>query len=595
MKIIKTIIFGVVMTLMYTYYYYYEVEKIREGMEKAEKAKRVFADIKKEDIRKFSLHREKGEIVLEKEGGTWRMTAPVQAEADQKAAEAFAEDLANFDIEGVISENPSGYEDFGLAKPTLTLKFSTPQGEHSLSVGDNNPTGTLVYGKTASTPRVFSFLPADKKKMDKDAHALRDKTILSLERDKIKKLTLESGAMRLETARDPKEKKWEVTHPYRWRADKSMMEELIGAVADSGIKKFVEETPKDYAAFGLDKPLAVFTFLVEEKEGEGRHTLLIGKKTEDPNRVYAKRGESPNVFLLEARIVDKLPKEAEGFRDRKLLELEDGGRIVQLRFSGGESLLVKKGEGENWEMLEPMKTRADIFETSQWAENVAKASVSAFLDGKDKDAPEFGLQSPHVSIEVWEKGKEKSQVLLIGGEAKGGGRYVALDGLPNVFLMSEEVYQGLLSTKVRLRDKRLLHFDTEEITKIEIQRTEGKAVLEKSGETWRLSPGEAKVEGNKVRHLLWDLIDLSFSSVAAEGETDPAPFGLDSPALAITLWKGKAEKTGEIRLGKKVPKKEGAEATDVFYVANNTEKEIYEAKTSLQEDVNKKLKEWTKP
>ena len=87
-------------------------------------------------------------------------------------------------------------------------------------------------------------------------------------------------------------------------------------------------------------------------------------------------------------------------------------------------------------------------------------------------------------------------------------------------------------------------------------------------------------------------MDLSFSAMAAEGEPDPASFGLDSPALAIALWKGKAEKVGEVRVGRKVPKKEGAEAEDLFYAASHLEKEIYEVKTNLQEEVNKKLKEW---
>jgi hypothetical protein len=600
MKPLKTIIFGLIFVVMALYYYEYEVKRIEEIRLVKEEEKKVFPGITKDEIQKFTIHGPKGEATLQKEGEIWMLKSPVEAKGDLETAKSFLENIADFQLESVIAENPTEYKDFGLEAPYLKIDFFTEKGDKSLWIGIDNPTNTLAYGKTSSDPRIFSFATILKKQLDRGPYDLRDKTILPIEKDEVKRVSLSGQGMALE-ARLSEGKEWEVTSPFQWRAEKEKLNDLIQSFQGPQIKRFVSEKPDNLEEFGLAVPAYTMAFFPEKDGEKAGHRLLIGKKEEGQNRYYAKREGTENVFLIDGNIVGKIPQKAEDLRDKKLLTMKDSEDVAGLRFSGQETVEIKKSEKGDWEMIEPRKTKADLFEANQWADRVAKITIMDFLDGATKEADEYGLQSPEANIEVWGKTADKPQKILLGKEVKDGkGRYIALADFPNVFIIGQEIYKGLLVTGMQMRNKKIVHIDTGKIERIEAIKGAQKVVLEKFGEEWKVQSTGKKVEGNDVRGLLWDAIDLEFTTVVSEGGAELDRFGLAVPVVSLKLRKAKGEIAGEIRIGNLVPadtaeKVEHAEGEGgvKYYATNETGNEVYEVKTGLVTELEKKLEEWS--
>ncbi len=594
MKIFKTIFIGSLLVVMFFYYYHYELKRINDIKVQAEESKKIFSGFKKENVQKLSLHGDKEELLLKKEGGTWLLKAPVEARADQEAVASLVEDLVGLKREGMTVKNPKSYREFGLDTPKLKINFATPKGEESLWIGDHNPSNTLVYGRKASEPRLFAFPTHLEDSLVKNSFNLRDKTILPIQRNKLKRISISRGEVSLDLS-NSKEKGWEVSSPYQWRADKGKVEGIIKAVVDSKVKAFVDEKLENLEEYGLESPLAELTFFSGE-EGESGETLLIGKEEKDTDRVYAKSKNSANVFSIDSELLKSIPITVEEFRDKKLFAVQNEDRVLKMRFSGKENLLVEKNEKGGWELLEPKKLKADLFETNFWAGNVANIQVKEFLDDTSKDSPEYGLATPIISIEFWEKDVKQSQTILIGKEVSGSkDRYIALAASPGAYTISEETFKNIQVSLMKLRDKRLTSFDAEAMESIEIQKGKQNVRLEKSGEDWTVNPSGKKLEGNKVRNFLWDVTDLAFQDTVTEGETDKAKLALGRPALSVKLFKAKKEKVSDILFSHEIKNKENEkeESSDpLYYAKTKNQSEILKVQTAFVEEMDETLKKW---
>jgi len=593
MKILKTLFFGIIFILMLSYYYVYEVRQFKENQQQKEEARRIFPSLTKEDIQTFTIQGGKGTATLAWKNDAWKMTSPVKAPGDQKAVKTLVEALLNLKRDTIISEQPENYKDFGLASPSLKINLSTKEGEKSLWIGDKNPTGSLIYGRIGSRPRIFSLASHEKRTFNKGPYDLRDKTILRLREDRVKRLSLVRDTKQMEIERNGKA--WQIIRPFNWRADTNKIEAVLSSITDSKIRKFVSEKPKNLEKFGLARPTAIERFFVDEGGREVERTLRIGGKQRDQKRYYAKREATGNVFLIGEDILKKIPENLADFRDRKLFTFQTGD-IFKIRSSGKETIIVQKNETGDWRMLGPKKTKADPFEVNQWTDRITKTKIRNFLDDHSNQGPKFGLSAPSLTLEIWGKEAKHSQKIMVGGEVPGGkARYAALSGHPTILTISNEAYKGLLRTSAGLRNRKLLSFDTEEIQKIEIAMGRRRAHLEKSAGKWKVMPSGKTLEGDEVRGILWDMTDLSFTKVVAEGDLTLKTFALDTPVLSIRLKKEKDQDAGEIRFGGRVPienVKGKKQETPHYYAVNESLKEVFEVRTDLVKKIGAKFKDW---
>ena len=164
------------------YIYFVDSKRPASGVEEKSKVFTVEAD----KVEEVSVTTDGESSTLRKVDGTWQMTAPIQADADQSAISSVTNALATVEVNRVVEENASDLSPYGLAKPRITVAYKATGGaEGQLAIGDKTPTNSDVYAMKPGEKRVFLVAGFNETTFGKKPFDLRDKRILSFERDKV--------------------------------------------------------------------------------------------------------------------------------------------------------------------------------------------------------------------------------------------------------------------------------------------------------------------------------------------------------------------------------------------------------------------------
>jgi hypothetical protein len=398
-------------------------------------------------------------------------------------------------------------------------------------------------------------------KFDKTVFSLRDKTVLALDQTQVKRVEVrhEEQLIAVESEGD---KGWKMVAPLEAKADKTKVNDLLSAINSAKVKEFIEETPQDLAKYGLNPPKWRLTFLIGDDRAE--KSLLLGDEDTAKSSLNAKRGAMDHVFLVETKLLEKLPKEASDWRDRALIAVKrDDMERVEIR-DGGSTLEVACVENcgkipdDRWQLKQPLDAKADAVKVRTLLRNLEELKAKAFISEVATDLSPYGLDHPAVQLHIWLHERSEPVTILLGQEdADKGGRYLKLPERPAVYLIDTKDAADLTKKAPELRDLKLLAFKARAVRKIEVTQPDATVVLEGDGETWsQVKPTKAKLEGYKVRSLLWKLEDLEFKEEWPATAVAPDVHGLEQPAATVTLWVQGGKKLDALRLGKKVADKD---------------------------------------
>src|SRR5204863_2702401 len=126
---------------------------------------------------------ESGDVTsLKKEGGAWKIVAPVTASASDADAQGIASSIAALEIDRVVDENPADLKDYGLAQPRIDVEFKSADGKSSgrLRIGNKTPTGGDVYALRNDEKRVVLVADYQQTTFNKSTFDLRDKSLVKL-------------------------------------------------------------------------------------------------------------------------------------------------------------------------------------------------------------------------------------------------------------------------------------------------------------------------------------------------------------------------------------------------------------------------------
>jgi hypothetical protein len=338
--------------------------------------------------------------------------------------------------------------------------------------------------------------------------------------------------------------------------------DLVSAVNGAKVKEFIDETPQDLAKYGLNPPRWRLTFFIGDDRAE--KSLLLGDEDTAKSGLNAKRGATDTVFLLESKLLEKLPKDPSDWRDRAIMVLKRDD-IERVEIRDGDSVVevacvenCGKIPDDRWQIRQPLVAKADAVKVRTLLRNLEELKAKSFVAEAATDLTPYGLDHPAVQIHIWLKGKSEPVRVLLGGEdADKGGRYAKLAERPAVYLIDAKDSGDLVKTAPELRDLKLLAFKARDVRKIEVSQPDATVVLEGDGETWnQVKPTKAKLEGYKVRSLLWKLEDLEFKQEWPATAVAPDVHGLEQPVATVTLWVEGGKKLETLKLGKKLEGKE---------------------------------------
>jgi len=205
---------------------------------------------------------------------------------------------------------------------------------------------------------------------------------------------------------------------------------------------------------------------------------------------------------------------------------------ISLVTRDGTPVRAERRDG-GWEIVEPLVFPADDFALDAMAGALAQiTSENAIEDAQE--ASVYGLDADEREVRFTVHGTEHA--LRIGDKTPmGSNSYVSVAGETGVYSVPTYRVSTFSKTFDDLREKRVLEFDREAVTRIEASWPDGHVVLERGGAGWTLvQPVEGPADEEVVDGLLSDLSFLRASGFVDDPPPDEET-GLDRPAFSIRL------------------------------------------------------------
>jgi len=360
---------------------YYDSKRPPSDEKKQEK---VFPDVQSDKIDQITVKSEKGETTTAaKQGDRWRQTQPVAVAADEAEISGITSNLASLEPQRVVDEQPADLKQFGLDPARIEVTFRQGGKEHKLLLGQKTPTGGDVYARVSDKPRVFIVASYLETTFNKSPFELRDKTILTFERDKADRLEIVTADRTVTVAKQGAD--WRLTAPVEARADFSVIEALLGRLNSTPMKAIAAETADaaKLKEYGLDTPAVT----VNVGAGSARSGLILGKSAGE-GVVYARDLSRPLVFTVETALADELKKPADDMRVKDLFDARSFN-TTRIEISRGGQILTFEKDKDAWKQVTPAAKQADGAKVEALMTALSGTRATGFADKPPAlDAPE---------------------------------------------------------------------------------------------------------------------------------------------------------------------------------------------------------------
>jgi len=238
-------------------------------------------------------------VTLKKEEGKWQITEPKPYRADQDAVTGVLSTLSTLSADRVVEDKAADRKQYGLEQPAAEVDLGTRQ----LMLGDDTPAGGDVYAAVAGDPRVFTVSSSTKTSLAKSLNDLRDKSLLTLNPDKVSRVELLKKGQDLEF--DRTKDGWQMLKPSVSPADASAVDDLVRTLTNArmdltaGATGFAQATPVGTAKLTGDS---------------GVQTLEVRK---NKDAYYAKSSATEGTYKVDSSLGQAFDKKLDDFQTKK--------------------------------------------------------------------------------------------------------------------------------------------------------------------------------------------------------------------------------------------------------------------------------------
>jgi hypothetical protein len=601
MKFRTTLIAALLLALFGAYVYFFEYKKAEEEKKQEEAEKQIFS-IDWEKLKGIKLTNAHGTFLVEKreaeaeEGSPagpqqseWRITEPLQADADDTAVNGMVSNLKAVKLDQVVTESPESLEFYGLKEPEIRIALLMAEGVEAprpLLVGAKSPIGSNSYAMWEGEDKVLLLSTHLNPQFDKGLYDLRHKKIFAFKREDVERLRiLRSGEPEMELVKEGD--RWELVLPFRARASETEVDQILNKLTTLKAEAFVDEAPKDLADYGLEQP--VWKIEVVLKPDQTKATLLIGSlhQAQGKGYLYAKREERPGVVSLGMDLIGTFAKEAEEFREKKVMPLKPW-KVRKVELDGkGSDITLEKRDGQKWWIESPIVARADGTRMSVFLGAVNRIEGEEFFEKPDGEEglAEYGLADPLARVVLYEEkpvtgeegegGEEAGYpllgVLLLGKKTHEGKDvyYATVDGEDTVYRVSGEFYEKSFPEAVdALRSKKVIDVSRYLVTEIVARGPEGPVELKRKEGLWKLKkPRSEDVKKEAVDALLTEVLGLEVDRFVEHVPETLSAWGLEPAESEISFKNDDEEELGAVLFSSQGP--EGEEG--LLYVKQREE------------------------
>lgn len=394
------------------YAYFGVFQKEQEELAAKETEGKLFT-LDAEAIVSLEVEAEGETTTLEKRDGSWRITSPISARADDAAVTRLIGDLGRARYRRIVQEEGE-LRPFGLENPPIRVEARTEAGETAyIAVGLGN-TFDATYFVSNGPGRVYIAESMVHSSLGKSTFHLRDKELVSLEAEEVERITIE-GAKRVELSRT--EGGWKLDAPREAPADEKEVDDLLGKLLAFRATAF-----PDHETTKLGEPLSILT--LAPREGEAR-TIRFWEEGE---KAYA-QASGGDLAEIAASALEPLKKDPEELRDRRIAPF-DTETIARMEVRTAEESFTVQRAGDGWTLTSPKEGPARRWKMNAGLENLAELRPEEVLPASA--AADHGLEDPARTVRIFD-----AEGTLVGayhfGAEEGSFAFVRIEGKDAVY------------------------------------------------------------------------------------------------------------------------------------------------------------------
>ena len=226
-------------------------------------------------------------------------------------------------------------------------------------------------------------------------------------------------------------------------------------------------------------------------------------------------------------------------------------QLQEIAVKSPQQTVDVKRENGKWQLTQPEALPADQDAVSSLATAVSTLNADTVVDAKATDLAPYGLTNPSLDVKITRK-DGKSDELLIGDDTPtGSGNYAKLAADPRVFTIASFVKANISKTPNDLRDKRLLTFDSDKLTRVDLQAKGQTVEFGKNNQNeWQiLKPAPYRADGAQVDSLVNSLKDVKMD-LSDDEKKAAAGFAEGARVATATATDSNGAQTIEVRKNK---------------------------------------------
>jgi hypothetical protein len=210
---------------------------------------------------------------------------------------------------------------------------------------------------------------------------------------------------------------------------------------------------------------------------------------------------------------------------------------LSIRKKLGDSVMLARNDAGQWQIAASKTLAADQDAVSSVLSTLSSLNSERLVEDKGANLDQYGLMQPSIEVQITTKDKKDQQLLIGDDTPTGNGAYAAVAGDPRVFTIAGYNKNAFVKNENDLRDKRLLTFDSDKVSSIELTAKQKTIAFGRSKDEWHIiKPKPLRADRFQVEELLRTLHDAKMDLNGSEQEKKAAQaFGSGAPFAAARV------------------------------------------------------------
>lgn len=481
------------------------------------------------------------------------ITQPVSFPANPARVEALLTALERLTPATVLTaaelqRHPKPDEEYGFAKPLLSLELQQGEARIQLKFGRPTAPGDQVFLQVVGGVEIFVVDAELLKLLPGSVNDWRDPSLLDLRSLVFDRITITNAGKVIALQREATNTSWRITEPLAARADLRHLIMSLQKLQGLSISQFVSDDPTtDLDSLGLTPPSLSIAFA----RGTNLAASLQFGKTNAAGHFLARRLGLNSIVTVPPEPLAPWREQFYEFRDRQLLALPADLREIEVR--AAENFVLQRDGSNLWQVASG-KFPADATLMSDYLATLSRLEIAQFVKDAvlNPDLAPYGLTSPvhQIIFKSPAAGATNPPLAHLSfGSNAGEIIYARRADEDSVYAVKLADFQSLPTVGWRLRERRIWNFAAHEIARIVIRQSGKTRELVHAGtNSWSFVAGSQGIlNGLALEQTARYFCDPAqppwVTAWIAHGEAArEARFGITTNALALTFELQRGEK-----------------------------------------------------